>query len=131
MMCPILGYNNDRVVDEAILGLMSSILPQNGILFTKFHYAQFLADIIHYQLTHFHASVYFYYQSYLVYLTLYFKAPQFQNIQLKIEDELGNPWSIIEWTSLVRKQAKTKVLLIFPINLCLLLIQFYIEVHHP
>jgi hypothetical protein len=61
-------------------------------------------DIIHYQLTQFHASRCVCYQSYLVYLMLYFQAPQFQNLQLKVGDGIRNPWSIIEWTSLDRKQ---------------------------
>ena len=48
MMCLILGHDDDRIIDEDVLEFLSSILPTNGSYFTKFHYVQFLIDIIHY-----------------------------------------------------------------------------------
>jgi len=92
MMCLILGYDHDRTVDKVVLGFVSSIFPTSESPLTKFHYVQFLVDIIPYHLMQFHANIYFRNQPYLVYMILCFQASHFQNIQLKIEDELGNPW---------------------------------------
>jgi hypothetical protein len=77
MMCLSLGYDHDRTVDEVILGFMSTICCPSENSLTKFHYAKFLVNIIPYQLTEFHASRYFLYQSYLVYPILYFQASHF------------------------------------------------------
>ena len=50
MLCLILSYDYDRIVDEDILGFMSYIFPPSENPLTKFHYSQFLVDIIHYKL---------------------------------------------------------------------------------
>jgi hypothetical protein len=48
MMCLILGYDHDINVDEVMLGFMSTICPPFENSLAKFHYRQFLANIIHY-----------------------------------------------------------------------------------
>lgn len=61
MMCMILGYDHDRTIDQTILGFMSIICSPTRMCTTKFHYAQFVANIIHFQLIEFHASISFRY----------------------------------------------------------------------
>jgi hypothetical protein len=72
----------------------------------KYNYAQYLANNIHFQLSEFEASRYFRYQSYLVHLFLYSQATRFQHLEMKIEDEMGNPCSIIHWTPLIRRKSQ-------------------------
>jgi hypothetical protein len=51
MMCSILGYDNDKVVDEVVLGFMSSIYPSAINPLTRFIFSQHLVETLHYQLT--------------------------------------------------------------------------------
>jgi hypothetical protein len=81
-----------------------SICPSTVKPLTKFNYAQFLADKIHHQLSEFETLRSFRYQSYLVHLFLFSQAVHFSHLELKIEDEIGNPVSVIHWTSLVKKK---------------------------
>jgi hypothetical protein len=104
MMCTILGYDNDKIVDESILGFMYSIFPPSLKPLIKFNYAQYLVDTLHFQLLEFGVSRCCRFQSYLVYLFLYFQAIKFQHLELKIEDGMGNPCIVIHWTTLVRKK---------------------------
>jgi len=61
----------------------------------KFNYSQYLANTMHFELMEFNATRYFGFQSYLVYLFLYYQVVMFQHLWLKVEDELGNPCLII------------------------------------
>jgi hypothetical protein len=72
-----------------------SICPSIVKPLTKFNYAQFLADKIHHQLLEFETLKSFRYQSYLVHLFLFSQAINFSHLELKIEDEIGNPVSVI------------------------------------
>jgi hypothetical protein len=58
MRCSLLGYDHEKTVDEAILGFMSSIFPPTLKPRVKLNYAQYLDDIIHFQLTKFEANKY-------------------------------------------------------------------------
>jgi hypothetical protein len=104
MISMILGKDNDLVVDEFVLGNMISICPFTVKPLTKFNYAQFLADQIHHQLSEFETLRNFRYQSYLVHLFLFSQAFHFLHLGLKVEDEIGNPVSVIHWTSLIKKK---------------------------
>jgi hypothetical protein len=73
----ILGENDDLTVDEFVLGIMVSIFPITTKPITKFNYAQFLADQIHYQLSEFESLRSFRYQSYLVHLFLVYTSLPF------------------------------------------------------
>jgi hypothetical protein len=108
MMCLILGYDHDKTINETILGFMAAISPPHDTPLVKFNYAKYLADAIHLQFENFNSTRCFRYQSYLVYLILYFQSFNFKHIETKTEDELGNPSSVTEWTPLVRKHAKNE-----------------------
>ena len=77
MMSLILGYENNHNVDKAILGFMFSISPPIGLLITKFHYDQYIVDIIHFQLSNLHNTKCFHYQYYLLHMVLYYKSSHF------------------------------------------------------
>jgi hypothetical protein len=104
MIASILGYDSDETIDSYILGIMASIFPTTLKPLTKFDYAIFLANSIHIQLMEFQNTHYFRYQSYLVHLFLYSQSLRFQHLQLQIEDGMGNPNSVIHWTSIIRKK---------------------------
>jgi hypothetical protein len=104
MICAILGKDKDLVVDEFVLGIMASICVFAAKPLTKFNYNQFLADQIHYQLSEFESLRSFRYQSYLVHLFLFFQATHFASLGLRVKDEIGNPVSVIHWTSLIKKR---------------------------
>jgi hypothetical protein len=91
-------------VDEFVLGIMVSIFPITTKPITKFNYAQFLADQIHYQLSEFESLRSFRYQSYLVHLFLFTQAFHFMHLGIKVEDDLGNPTSVTHWTSVIMKK---------------------------
>jgi hypothetical protein len=65
MTCLVLGYEN--TIDESILGFINKIA--HAIFF---NYSKYLFDAIHNQLVHFSSLKCFKYQSYLIYLMLYF-----------------------------------------------------------
>jgi hypothetical protein len=104
MISMILGKVNDLTVDEFVLGIMVSIFPITTKPITKFNYAQFIADQIHYQLSEFETLRSFRYQSYLVHLFLFTQAFHFTHLGLKVEDDLGNPSSVSHWTSVIIKK---------------------------
>jgi len=107
MFSVILGKDNDLVFDESVLGNMMSICPFTVKPWTKFNYAPFLADQIHHQLLEFEALS-FIYQSYVVHIFLFSQVIHFSHLGIKVEDEIGNPVSVIHWTSLVRKRFKMR-----------------------
>jgi hypothetical protein len=49
MMCLILGYDNDKTINETILGFMEAISPPppHDTPLVKFNYAKYLANAIH------------------------------------------------------------------------------------
>jgi hypothetical protein len=94
MISMILGKNNDLTVDEFVLGIMVLICSITTKLITKFNYAQFLADQIHYQISEFESLKIFRCQSYLVQLFLFTQAFHFMHLGLKVEYDLGNPTSV-------------------------------------
>jgi hypothetical protein len=51
MISMILGENNDSTFDEFWLGIIASIFPVVIKPITKFNFAQFLVDQIHYHLS--------------------------------------------------------------------------------
>jgi hypothetical protein len=53
IMCSLLGYDHEKIVDEAIIGFMSFICPPSLKPLVKFNYAQYLVDNIHFQLIEF------------------------------------------------------------------------------
>jgi hypothetical protein len=105
MISAILGKINDSTVDEFVLGIMVSIFLITTKPLTRFNYAQFLADQIHYQLSEFESLRCFRYQSYLVHLFLFSQAFHFMHLGLKVEDDIGNPTSVIHWTSMIKKKS--------------------------
>jgi hypothetical protein len=100
----ILGGKDDLTVDEFVLGMMVSICPITTKPITKFNYAQFLADQIHYQIFEFESLRSFIYQSYLVHLFLFTQSFHFMHLGLKVEDDIGNPTSITHWTFVIVKK---------------------------
>jgi hypothetical protein len=104
MISTILGKDIDLVVDEFMLGNKMSTCPFIVKPLNKFNYAQFLTDQIHHQLSEFETLIRFRYKSYLVHLFLFLQAIHFSHLGMKIEDEIGNPVSVIHWTSLIKKK---------------------------
>jgi hypothetical protein len=94
----ILGYDHDRVVDEAILGLFSLLWPPTSMTLLKFDYFQLLEEFMQAQLENFHSTRSFRYQSYLVYLILSQNHPYFEAWGMKITDETRSLNPINEWT---------------------------------
>jgi hypothetical protein len=83
MACVVLGYDSDRIVDNTILGLFKSIFPLTIQPIARFHFAQYIANSLHYQLTKFTLSRSCRYQSYLVYLILFFKENELFKFELR------------------------------------------------
>ena len=50
----------------------------------------------------------FCYQSYLLYLVLYYTGSHFWHLELKTNDEFQNPCSVIEWTQMVRTKSRNR-----------------------
>jgi hypothetical protein len=94
MISMILGKVSDLKFDEFVLEILISIFHITSKPITKFNYAQFIADQIHYELSEFETLRSFRYQSYLVHLFLFTQAFHFMHIGLKVEDDLGNPSSV-------------------------------------
>jgi len=46
-MCQIIGYKNDIVLDETLLGFLATIGPLDEHPFIKFNLGIFLYDVIH------------------------------------------------------------------------------------
>jgi hypothetical protein len=111
MISTILGKDNDLVVDEFVLGFVTSIFPFTTKPLTRFNYAQLLAGKIHHQLSEFESLGSFRYQSYLVHLFLFSQAIHFSRLGLKIEHEIDNPVLVIHWASLIRKKIHNEVFL--------------------
>jgi hypothetical protein len=103
MISVILGKDDDQVIDNFFLGCLMSICPFTMKPLTKFNYAKFILDKIHYQLSKFETLRSFKYQSYLVHLFLFSQAIHFSHLGLKIEDEIGNLVLVIHWTYLLKK----------------------------
>jgi hypothetical protein len=102
----ILGYEHDRVVDEAILGLFSLLWPPKSMNLPKFDYFQLLEEFMQAQLENFHSTRSFRYQSYLVYLILSQNHPYFEAWGINITDEAGRLKPITEWTQEMRRRKK-------------------------
>jgi hypothetical protein len=78
MICSVLGYDSDKVVDNSTLGLLRAICPPTTQLMTRFFFAQFIADSLHEQLNDFSLNRSCRFQSYLVYLFLFYRVNNFQ-----------------------------------------------------
>jgi len=87
----ILGKIDDLTIDEFVLGIMVSILPITTKPITKFNYAQFIVDHMHYQLSEFESLRRFKYRSYLFRLFLFTQAFHFMHLGIKVEYDLRNP----------------------------------------
>ena len=72
MVCEILGYHSDKVVDYTVLGLVRAIFPCTTQTIAIFFFAQFIVDSLHFQLTEFSLNRSCNYRSFLVYLLLFF-----------------------------------------------------------
>jgi hypothetical protein len=110
MICQVLGYEHDRIVDESILGMFSVLFPLESITFTKIDYVEFLSEVINFQLSNFHSTKSFRYQAYLVYLIMSNNSSYFESMGINITYDSGNTKHVIEWTEEVRRQEKIKVL---------------------
>lgn len=108
MIYLILGYDNDNTVYEAILGMMEGIFPHSRLPPVQYCYAKYLVDAINDQLCKFSVYKYFRYQSYLVYLLLFYQAPNFEHLHLNRFYDKSNPLLVTEWTPLVRKHLKMR-----------------------
>jgi hypothetical protein len=108
MICQILGYEHDKTIDETILGLMTILCPPDAIMYAKLDYCQFLAEIMHFQLSNFHSAKTFRYQSYLVYLILFNNVSHFENLGIQPVSDSGTHKSVIDWTIEVRRKYQTK-----------------------
>jgi len=104
MICVIFGKDKDLVVDEFVLAIMASICVFAAKPLNKFNYTPFLVDQIHYQLSEFESLRHFKYQYYLVHLFLFSQDTHFACLGSKVEDEIGNPISVIHWTPLINKK---------------------------
>lgn len=93
MMCSLLGYDNNHVVDETILGFRLTLCPNNGPLI-RLDYSRYLIVSINLHLIQFSITGYFRFQSDLVYLFLYFQV-KCASLNLNLQDVVGNPSSII------------------------------------
>jgi hypothetical protein len=71
---------------------------------TRFFFAQFIVDSLHEQLNDFSLNRVCRFLSYLVYLFLFYRVNIFQGLNLEVEDTLGQPLSMIHWTSCCGKQ---------------------------
>ena len=106
IMYLMLGYDIDKTIDEAMLGFMEIIFSPLNTALVKFNQTPYFLEAINLQLVNFYSNKYLSYQSYLVYLILYFQILNFQHIEINKEDESRN--RIIEWIALVRKHAKNE-----------------------
>jgi hypothetical protein len=94
------------VVDEFVLGIMTSTCVFVAKPLIKLNYGQILADQIHYQLLEFESLRSFRYQYYLVHLFLFFKSTHFASAILRVNDEIGSLLLVIHWTSLIKKKRR-------------------------
>jgi hypothetical protein len=106
MISTILGKNNDSIVDEFVLGIMVSICPITTKPISRFNYAQSwqiksIINSLNLNLRRFR------YLSYLVHLILFSQAFHFMHLGLNVEDDIGNPTSVIQWTSMIKKKSMT------------------------
>jgi hypothetical protein len=82
--------------------------PPDSITFTKFDYAEFLSEVINFQLSNFHSTKFFRYHAYMFYLILSNNSSYFEIIGIKITNYLENTKPEIEWTAEVRRQEGNK-----------------------
>jgi hypothetical protein len=108
MIYQVLGYEQDRTVDESILGMFSVLCPPESITFTKLDYVEFLSEVINFQLSNFHSTKSFRYQAYLVYLIMSNNSSYFKSMGIVITGDAGNTKHVIEWTTEVRRQEQNK-----------------------
>jgi len=88
MICSMLGYDSDKVVDNSTLGLLRAICPPTTQLMTIFFFAQFIANYLHEQLNDLSLKA-FWLKSYFVYFFLFYRVNNFQGLNLKDEDTIG------------------------------------------
>ena len=95
MICYKLGYESHKVLDNYILGLLRAICPPTTQLMSRFFFSQFITDSLHEQLNDFSLNRSCRFQSYLVYLLLFYKLNKFIGINLEVEDTVGQPLLVI------------------------------------
>jgi hypothetical protein len=88
------------LIDEFILKIMVLIFTIKTKPITKFNYAQFLEDHIHYQFSEFKSLRSFIYHSYLMHFFTFTQVFHFMHLGIKIEDGLA---SIIHSTCVIMK----------------------------
>jgi hypothetical protein len=98
IICQILCYDHDRVVDEVILGFFSLLLSLTSMILPKFYYCHLLEEFMQAQLDNFHRTRSFRYKSYLVYLILSKNHPYFEAWGMNINNEAGSQKEINSWT---------------------------------
>lgn len=101
MVTCMLGYPIDQWANEVILGFLSvfSMVNKPSLIF---NHNQFLGDNIHDQVLKFSTEGAFKHQSVLVYLLFFDQEDRFKSPFYKL-DAQGKSQSVIQWTSLVRK----------------------------
>jgi len=104
MICSVLGYDSGKVMDSYTLGILRAICPPTIQLMTRFFFSHFIDDSLHEQLNDFSLNIVCRFQSYLVFLFLFYRVNNFQGLNLEVEDTVGQHFSVIHWTYLVRKK---------------------------
>ena len=80
----LLGYFLDEWVDEPILGFLSNLSIEEGILVT-FDYGHFLANVIHEQFLQFLTEGIFQYSFILMYMYILFQIDRFPFVVQKLD----------------------------------------------
>ena len=90
LICTILGYDSDHIVDDTILGFLCILTSASGVMPPKFNLYNYLAQEIHSQLEDILVIEKFIYPSYFSYMFLYHNFEHYKGLNLKIRDESGN-----------------------------------------
>lgn len=101
----LLGYENDQLVDECILGFFSIFSKEYQPSF-MYNYSQFLVDNINEWFMNFTTQGFFRYRLVIIHFIL-FQQGDSLHIQINMKDEKGVNLSVIHWIELV-KVASTK-----------------------
>jgi len=97
IICQILGYDHERVVDEAILGFLSLIFSLTSMVLPKIDYCQLTKKFIQVQMEKFYSTMSLRYQFYLVYLILSQNHPYYDYWEMNINKESGGMNPINAW----------------------------------
>ena len=99
-----LGYENDEIVDNVVLGILISLTPIFGNTFPRYDLCESLIQRIHEQIEEFHIISFFRYPYYLFHMFLHQKFEYYKSLNLKMTDESGNPIPIFKWNDLILRK---------------------------